>query len=186
MPYDSLEPPRRLHRSSKQPPTFAYFITLTVKDRACVLAEILEDDIRLTLYGQLVRQAWFNTSLALPNITLDDSEFVVMPNHIHGLVRLQPEPPAPSTEPAWMQSPAPFNHRVPNTLPGFVRTFKAGVTQSLTAASLLSEAAFWERSYEEQLVHGETMIKRIRQRIQINPYRWETDPLHPDFPAHPA
>lgn len=182
----SVRPPRRARPNPNDPPALAYFVTLIVKDRACLLAEVVPDDIQLTEYGRVVQEEWFRTALVNTQVRLDDGEFVVMPNHVHGLIRLIPEEAPEKTWQSLFDDYGPFNRPLPNILPGFIRMYKAAVSQRLAVLTLQPSHSFWERSYEEQLVHGEATIKRIRHRIQLNQYRWETDPLHPSSPsAHP-
>lgn len=148
-----------------------------------MLAEVHPDDIQLTEYGRIVTEVWFQNAARNSQVKLDNGEFVVMPNHVHGLIRLIPEQESETARHNPFDDYGPFNRPLPNILPAFIRTFKAAVTERLVGLWPKPGLSFWERSYEEQLVHGEAIIKRIRHRIQINPYRWETDPLHPSSPS---
>jgi len=62
----------------------AYFITVCTKNRECLFGEISDGKIVLNEFGQIVESVWLDLPKHYPNIELD--AFVIMPNHIHGIV----------------------------------------------------------------------------------------------------
>jgi REP element-mobilizing transposase RayT len=62
----------------------AYFITICTHKRLCLLAEVIDDKSVLNEYGLIVEDEWYRTAQVRPEVTLD--AFVVMPNHIHGII----------------------------------------------------------------------------------------------------
>jgi putative transposase len=64
----------------------AYFITIVAHERALLFGEIVNGTMRLNEYGQIVRDEWFRTAVVRPYVMLYPDEFVVMPNHIHGII----------------------------------------------------------------------------------------------------
>jgi REP element-mobilizing transposase RayT len=62
----------------------AYFITLASWQRENIFGEILDGRIELNKFGQIAKQQWENLPCRFPHIDLD--EFVIMPNHIHGII----------------------------------------------------------------------------------------------------
>ncbi len=54
----------------------AYFVTICTYRGKCLLTDLK--------YKQIVEKEWYRTAIVRPNIELD--EFVVMPNHIHGII----------------------------------------------------------------------------------------------------
>ena len=88
MPYD----PTRHHRRSIRLKGYdysqagAYFITICTQDRAGLFGEIVDGEMRLNEYGQIVRDEWFHTAVVRPCVVLYPDEFVVMPNHVHGII----------------------------------------------------------------------------------------------------
>ncbi|RME36986.1 MAG: transposase, partial [Thermoflexia bacterium] len=85
-PYD----PDRHHRRSirlrgydyTQPG--AYFVTICAYDREPLFGEVVDGEMRVNKWGEIVREEWFRTTQLRPYVVLYDDEFVVMPNHIHG------------------------------------------------------------------------------------------------------
>jgi REP element-mobilizing transposase RayT len=63
-----------------------YFITICTKDREPLFGEIIDEKIKLTEKGKIVSDCWYDLPNHYPNITLD--EFIVMPNHIHGIINI--------------------------------------------------------------------------------------------------
>jgi putative transposase len=64
----------------------AYFITATVRDRACILSEIHDSVVVLSALGEIVNRLWNDLPNRFLSVGLD--AFVVMPNHIHGILIL--------------------------------------------------------------------------------------------------
>ncbi len=83
----------------------AYFITVVTHDRECLFGEIVDGEMRLNEFGEIVRAEWFKTAVVRPYVMLYPDEFVMMPNHVHGILwivdvgatrRVAPPPIAPS------------------------------------------------------------------------------------------
>jgi REP element-mobilizing transposase RayT len=64
----------------------AYFITVCARNQLCVFGEVSQDRVRLSPLGEVVRMIWMQTAVIRRHVVLH--EFVVMPNHFHGIVFL--------------------------------------------------------------------------------------------------
>lgn len=64
----------------------AYFITIVTQDRACLFGEVVDGEMQLNLAGRMVQRVWEEMPVFYPGVETD--AFVVMPNHIHGIVVL--------------------------------------------------------------------------------------------------
>jgi REP element-mobilizing transposase RayT len=62
-----------------------YFITICCQDRICRFGNVENGEMILNEYGQIAYNEWVKTPKIRPNVEL--GEFVVMPNHIHGIIR---------------------------------------------------------------------------------------------------
>lgn len=62
----------------------AYFVTVCTQGRACLFGEITDNEMRLNDAGQAVADEWLKSAAIRDEILLD--EWVVMPNHFHGIV----------------------------------------------------------------------------------------------------
>jgi putative transposase len=85
MPFD----PEQHHRHSIRLEGYdyaqegAYFVTICTHRRECLLGEVIGDTVCLNPFGEIVREEWLRTAVIRPYVALD--EFVVMPNHLHGV-----------------------------------------------------------------------------------------------------
>jgi len=86
MPYD----PTRHHRRSIRLKGYdysqagAYFVTICTQDRACLFGKVVNGEMRLNDAGRMVLAEWNMLPERFPHVVLD--AFVVMPNHVHGIV----------------------------------------------------------------------------------------------------
>ncbi len=64
----------------------AYFITICTQNRECLFGEIVDGEMHLNEFGEIVRAEWFRSAEIRAEIELHPNEFVVMPNHVHGIV----------------------------------------------------------------------------------------------------
>lgn len=63
-----------------------YFVTIVTNGRLCLFGEVKKGEVRLNEFGKIVWEEWFNTAKLRSNVELLEEEFVVMPNHIHGII----------------------------------------------------------------------------------------------------
>jgi len=130
----------------------AYFITVCTRDR--------ELSLQGELVQEVVRSAWCGLPARFPGVELD--EFVIMPNHVHGIVVLT----------GGAASGAP-------TLGQVVRAFKS--IAAIEASRILgrSNQPFWQRNYYEHVIRDEEGLNTVRQYIRDNPGNWLDDPENP-------
>ena len=149
--------PQGLHRRSIRLQGFdysqagAYFITICTHNRALFLqAERVQE---------VVRSAWHDLPVRFPSVVLD--EFVIMPNHVHGIISLR-----------GAASGAPTLGRV-------VRAFKS--VSAITANEALGRSGqpFWQRNYYEHVIRDEEELNAVRRYVRENPLRWSDDPDNP-------
>src|SRR5689334_8565556 len=86
------EPPRPRRRSLRAgafdyATPGAYFFTTVTQGRACMFGSIFEDQFVATPAGEAVSRVWHDLPLRFPVVELD--QFIVMPNHVHGLLWLK-------------------------------------------------------------------------------------------------
>ncbi|MFZ1344403.1 transposase [Thiothrix eikelboomii] len=149
--------------------------------------------------GILVQQCWEAIPKHFPSVILD--EFVVMPNHVHGIIvmgdnnvgaenvgannhlPLQPNGGDGIRQMAGADNVGANNHLPLQVKPGTARTlgsvvrgFKIGVTKWFRAHTEIHSV--WQRNYYEHIIRNETAYLKIADYIQTNPYRWEDDTYH--------
>ncbi len=128
MKYD----PERHHRRSVRIKGYdyaqagAYFVTVCTHQRTCLFGTISDGQMRLNAVGQVATQCWQAIPNHFPNVRCD--EFVVMPNHIHGILWIITPDPADvganhySPLPSPLPSPQPSPQPSPEPSPEPVRT----------------------------------------------------------------
>ena len=62
----------------------AYFITICTQNRECLFGEIVDGAMVLNLVGEIIQEQWCTIPQRYAQVKSD--EFVVMPNHIHGII----------------------------------------------------------------------------------------------------
>ncbi len=65
-----------------------YYITIVTQGRACLFGDVIEGIVQLNEFGSIGGEEWYRTAKLRPNVELMEDEFVVMPNHIHGIIWL--------------------------------------------------------------------------------------------------
>lgn len=175
----------------------AYFVTICTQGRACVLSDIVEGEIYLSPLGEIVDACWRDIPNHFPHVALD--LHVVMPDHIHGILRIlrrgtpwrapTPSPPgraptsaqsrgptparghAPTPAPPWRAPTEAFGRPVKGSMPTLIRAFKSSVTRIARGHGF--EGRFWQRGYYERVVRNDDELARVRQYIQVNPEVWD-------------
>ena len=64
----------------------AYFVTICTQNKTCFFGDVVDGEMRLSDAGDMTLQVWNELPFYYPNVTLD--EFVVMPNHVHGILNI--------------------------------------------------------------------------------------------------
>jgi len=183
----------------------AYFVTVCAQDRACLFGEVVNGEMGANVFGEMVRAEWFQSAEIRQEIELFADEFVVMPNHIHGILWIvepgdgmtgavgahgraplhdAPQPGrAPLHDPASQQNPAPLPNAIPQrarrSLGSFIAGFKSAATKRINIYRNTPGARVWQRNYYEHIIRDDESLHRIRQYIAENPMRWEMDRENP-------
>ncbi len=163
----------------------AYFVTVCTHHRACLFGEILDGKMHLHEPGRIVQAAWQALPQHYPHLCLD--AFVVMPNHVHGVIILAPAEDArvgltaagdvgAGFKPAPTEFPTVARR---HGLPEIVRAFKTFSARRVNAARAALGKPLWQRNYYEHVVRNEDDLSRIREYIDLNPLQWDLDRENP-------
>jgi REP element-mobilizing transposase RayT len=134
-----------------------YFVTICSTERRCWFGEVVDGIAVLSKMGELVQGAWCRMTERYTGIAVDD--FVIMPNHLHGLIGLKT-----GTDP----------------LSSIVGAFKSVSVQMARDAGLLRGRTLWQRGFHDHVVRDDADLSRIREYIQNNPLKWHLDRENPD------
>ena len=166
-----------------------YFVTVCVYQRQCLLGDVVNGNMLLNEYGDIVRACWDEIQANFPNAKLD--AFVVMPNHVHGIIVLQRAVNAtqilcrgaaccaPTKSPMTTVTARTIGKIVPGSLPATIRSFKSATTKRINEIRGTSGLPVWQRNYYEHIIRNEADLNRAREYISMNPLRWHLDRENP-------
>ena len=108
--------------------------------------------------GMIAEAEWWRTATVFPNA--HSPVFVLMPNHVHGIVylNLDPDPTCP-----------------PAHLSTFVGSYKSAVSRRVGAG-------IWQRSFYDRIIREERDLAMLWDYIESNPGRWAEDHENPEHP----
>ena len=156
------------HRRSIRMPDFdytkacVYFVTICIQDRASLLGNIAEKTMQQNDAGLMAQTAWEELPEHYPGVGVD--AFVVMPNHVHGLLTLGDDNTV----------------EVVLSLSDVMQRWKSWTT-TLYRRGVREQnwqpfpARLWQRNYYECVVRDEKEWQTYRDYIQSNPSKWCDD-----------
>jgi REP element-mobilizing transposase RayT len=177
-----------------------YYITFCTKDRRFYFGNILNHTMILSDIGIMARQFWSEIPSHFPNVLLD--EFVIMPNHIHGIILIRNDAGGgntrndggtdvfvqtlhatslqqPSQPP---QPPPPPKNQImsgispsPGSLPVVIRSYKSALTKYCNEKKWIFG---WQPRYHDHIIRDVGELQRIRKYIMENPEKWKNDEFY--------
>ena len=160
-----------------------YFITIGTQNRECLFGDIKNGALQLNDEGIIVEEKWKETPILRPNVVLD--EFVVMPNHFHGIVVIA-EPGrgvlqyAPTNEHEQPTRSNTTELRSPSqTIGAIIRGFKSATAKRINELRGTPGAKIWQRNYYEHIIRNDDELHFIREYTVNNPQLWALDSENP-------
>jgi len=144
----------------------SYFVTICTKDHEDVLGQIVDSEIRLNQYGEIVQSCWNELPSHYSNILLD--EFVIMPNHVHGIIIIINDVVGAGLRPAPTR-----DKRYP--LSEIIRAFKSFSARRINEIRNTLGLSVWQRNYYDHIIRNERSLYKIREYIRTNPEQWTWD-----------
>lgn len=147
-----------------------YFVTVLTNGRTALFGSVSDSTMALNPAGEMLDVLWHRIPDRYPNVVLDG--FVVMPNHIHGIVTLDTDelgdvlPDAPS-------------------LSDVIRWFKIQSTMKYGDGVKGSgwpgyRDRLWQPGFMDHIIRNEHEMARLLDYIDANPSLWENDTFHSD------
>jgi putative transposase len=157
----------------------AYFITICTYQRMHVFGEIVNGEMILNDAGKIARDEWFKTAELRSYVKLYEDEFVIMPNHGHGIIWIEDENvgalPRNAQPLRVEQRSAPTKTVQPRSLGAIVRAYKSAVTHAINASENQRGAVLWQRNYYDHIIRNDRELNNIRWYIVNNPLNWQLD-----------
>ena len=163
-----------------------YFITICTQKHLCLFGKIEEGKMILNEYGIIAEKELIKTSEMRPNIHLD--EFIIMPNHIHGIIEITNRRGTMRRAPSMHRYPtsyrAPkveqFGKPTSNTIPTIIRGYKSALTKQINILRNQPGVPVWQRNYFEHIIRNEKEMNETREYIINNPLKWDLDKQNPN------
>lgn len=145
----------------------AYFITVCTYKRQHLFGEIYGDEMELNTLGCIVQTCWEQIPTHFPVAELD--AFVIMPNHMHGIIFITLE-----TEPNNYQ-PERFSKPIARSLSTIMRSFKSAVTKQINQLLVADNKSVWQGRFHDHIIRSERSLNVLREYAINNPARWDKD-----------
>ncbi len=161
-----------------------YFVSIVLDRRLPLFGDAVDEEMRLNDAGEMAESVWAALPRRFPAVRVDT--FVVMPNHIHGIIVIDHSDTVNTTERATTRvAPTGASDAGRRIALGDV----VGAYKSLTTVEYVRGVAdhgwprfrgrLWQRNYYEHIIRDDRSLERIRAYILDNPARWPTDPENP-------
>ena len=161
-----------------------YFITICTYNHECLFGEIVGEEMRLNKVGEIVQEEWLRTGEIREDVELDS--FVVMPNHVHGIIVLTEHVGANCNSPqekhinnssnngAYIDTPLRKTkfHSPSGTIGAIIRGFKSASTKRINILRNSLRTPIWQRNYYEHIIRDDKDLDNVREYITNNPFKW--------------
>ena len=176
----------------------AYFVTIVTHGRDCLFGEIVDGELKLNRFVEIVKWEWLELPKRLHYIEF--GAFMVMPNHFHGILIIRDtvgatrpgltvtragNAPSSTMPPDGIDgSPLPDKSSQPHgpqpaSLGAVIAKFKSRVTKRLWKIPSMHGKPIWQRNYFEHIIRNDREMERIRHYIETNPSAWMEDDENP-------
>lgn len=173
-----------------------YFITICVQNREELFGEIKDSKMIINEYGKIVEDCWLDLTKHYNNIKLD--EFIVMPNHVHGIIIInvetgfkpvskKPQGKAELISVDMVQmnndieaglKPVSINTKN-HGLSEIVRALKTFSLRKINEIRNVTGIPVWQTRFYDHIIRDEFSLNNIRKYIMYNPLNWEKDEENP-------
>ena len=153
-----------------------------------LFGEIKNESVILSKVGLIAQIEWERLIHRFDHIDLD--VFIVMPNHVHGIIvineqeinnrrgtagKMLAKDIHSKAVPNQNQPGEQFSKPVPGSIPTIIRSYKSNVTRKVRHFLKQLDRPIWQRSFYERVIRNTDEWERARQYILSNPLNWEND-----------
>lgn len=163
-------------------------MTICTQNRECLFGDIQHNEMVLNHAGKMVSKTWNDLSIKCPGIAID--EFIVMPNHVHGIMLIVGAPLVGALSSKSRTGGIPNDRAgtrpapTTTTLGNVVGIFKSISTHQYAINVNANKwrpfpGKLWQRNYYERIIRNEIEMNLFRQYIINNPSEWNNDKNNP-------
>ncbi len=157
-----------------------YFITICTENRIPFFGKIEHSKITYSEIGLIAHQYWLDIPYHFKHVKLDD--FVIMPNHIHGIINLDYSKVGTrhgmalqSGNQNHLKKLNQFSRPVQNSVSVVMNQYKSSVKRWCNKNNL--ENFKWQPRFYEHIVRNSASLDKIRDYIGSNLLNWDNDDL---------
>lgn len=162
----------------------AYFITINTGNRKHFFGEIINSEMQLSPIGEYAENFWMEIPKHFPFVELGN--FVVMPNHTHGILIINNTDSVISLHRNEMDKSLQCNDSTTNqyysdispksgSISTIIRSYKSVVSKH---ARLLNPEFNWQPKFHDHVIRNSESFERIQNYIENNPSNWKEDKFY--------
>jgi len=160
----------------------AYFITICTDKKQNYFGNIVDGEMILSDIGNIAYKYWIEIHNHFPFVVLDS--FVIMPNHVHGIIILNKENLPIETRHCLVStdikncetaSHKRFQNQGKGTISSIIGSYKSIVTKYVR---LIKPGFSWQSRFYDHVIRNNKSYTEIAEYIVLNPERWEKDCYH--------
>lgn len=158
----------------------SYFVTICTQNRKHFFGEIVQNEMILNSIGKKVEEEWLKTIELRPDMNLELGNFVVMPNHFHGIMIIGKNE---FNSDSGLNSKNKFAPQSKN-LASIIRGFKSAVTtysrkDAMYCVSINDCSNFgWQPRFHDHIIRNSFEFERIQNYIANNVENWDKDKFY--------
>ena len=143
-----------------------YFVTICTRDKEIYFGDVISGCMKLSRIGETAKQFWLQIPIRFNNVVLD--EFVIMPNHVHGIILITHRRNVP-----WHVPTTGIRPLAKDSLSSIINHYKGNVKRWCNKNGF--ECFSWQPRFYDHVIRDEKSLNEIRQYIINNPLKWEID-----------
>jgi len=156
-----------------------YYLTICTKDRQPFFGEIRNGIMGLNKLGLIAYDFWKQIPDHFDNVRLD--EFIVMPNHVHGVLVIDNDMGNQNSAGGQIHSVGvqnfeplrnEYQHIIPKSISSIVRAYKSSVTMWCNQNGY---SFGWQRLFYDHIIRNQKSLQSIQNYIIHNPWKWKLD-----------
>lgn len=166
----------------------AYFITICTQNRHHFFGNIQNQEMQLSEIGKLAEKFWYEIPNHFSMIELGN--FVVMPNHVHGILIIdKPNDESfvetrqclvSTVETNSIIGSSRFQNQGKNTISSIVGSYKSIVTKM---SRQINPNFAWQSRFHDHIIRNSKSFDTIQNYIEQNPLKWKEDTFYSNSPS---
>lgn len=154
-----------------------YFVTIVTQEFVEYFGKIENKEVILNELGLIAKNEWIKTKFIRKDMNVKIGEFIIMPNHVHGLIQINKNPYNCRDAMHRVCTSNDKNNQLLRNMFGpqrknlssIIRGYKSAVT---TYAKKNNIPFRWQRGFIDRIIWNDTQLEVIELYIKTNPAKW--------------